>query len=402
MKAKYFCLLLLLCGLRAAAMDKIPAVEIRVAFTNITFSHPIWLCESPDNTKRLFIADHFGHVSILPKNAATTNAQLFLDISDRKPHQGNSEEGLLGFAFHPKFKKNGKFYIHYSGHNPRRSIVSEFHVSATNADVADPASERILFTALQPVKPDNHKGGTLAFGQDGYLYLGLGDGGTVAGDPDNNAQNLNAYLGKILRFDVDHQDDGKQYAVPKSNPFYHDMNAKPEIYAYGLRNPWRMSFDRQTGELWVGDVGQNTWEEIDIIKKGGNYGWRLREGFHGFRTNDTAVVPTIDPIAEYPHNPTLSTNHYGFGMCITGGYVYRGHKLPRLRGAYVYADYMLSTIWALRYEHGQVTAQKELAHAGPEIKPPWNIVSFGEDQDGELYTLCFDGKIRELVEAAKP
>ena len=399
MKAKYFCLLLLLCGRAPAA--ELPAVELRVAFPNLTFNHAIWFCESPDNTKRFFIADHFGRVSVLHKNAATTNAELFLDISDRKPHHGNSEEGLLSFAFHPKFKQNHKFYIHYSGHNPRRSIVSEFTVSATNADVADLSSERVLFEALQPVIPDNHKGGTLAFGKDGYLYLGLGDGGTVAGDPDNNGQNINVFLGKILRFDVDHQDAGKQYAVPPSNPFVGRADAKPEIYAYGMRNPWRMSFDRQTGELWVGDVGQSTWEEIDIIKKGGNYGWRLREGFHGFRTNDTPVVPTIDPIAEYPHNPLLSANTNIYGMSITGGYVYRGHKLPHLRGAYVYADYMMSSIFALRYEHGQVTAQGVLAHQAPEVKPPWNIVSFGEDQDGELYILCFDGKIRELGEVEK-
>ena len=400
MNAKNFILLFYLISfsLRATAGEPLPKVEIKAAFPNLLVDRPLWLCESPDKTGRLFLTEQKGLVWILPSDRAATNRELFLDISDRKTH-GGTEEGLLSFAFHPQFKSNKKFYVYYSEHKPRRSVISEFQVSKTDPNRADLASERVIIEIPQPEQWDNHKGGTIVFGPDGFLYTGLGDGGSVAGDPNNNGQNLDTLLGKVLRLDVNSRRADGQCGIPKSNPFIGQKNARPEIFAFGMRNPWRMSFDRQTGKLWVGDVGQEKWEEIDIIEKGKNYGWRLREGFHSYKTNDVPPsVPWTDPIAEYPHNPAWATNHVGAGVCITGGYVYRGKKLPHLRGVYVYADFVGGTIWGLRYENKKVTTQGILVSQPKDLKKPWNIASFGEDESGELYILAFDGKIYELAE----
>jgi glucose/arabinose dehydrogenase len=388
------CLLSIPSGQAAPVAEPLPKVALKLAFPNLTANRPIWLCEAPDRNRRLFLAEQDGRVWILPTDRNSTNRQLVLDISDRKTHVAN-EEGLLGFAFHPKFKSNRKLYVHYSGHNPRRSIISEFQISKIDPNRADAASERILWEIPQPY--DNHNGGPIVFGPDGYLYIGLGDGGTIQGDPHNNGQRLDTLLGKILRIDVDGKTSGLQYRIPKSNPFVGTNEAQPEIFALGMRNPWRMSFDRKTGKLWAGDVGQEKWEEIDIIEKGGNYGWRLREGFHPYKTNDgPASVNWTDPIVEYPHNPAWATNHVGSGMSVTGGYVYRGKKLPHLYGVYLYADFVSCTIWGLRYENKRVTTQGVLVFNPTDVKR--NIASFGEDESGEIYILAFDGKIYELVE----
>ncbi|MGI8964620.1 MAG: PQQ-dependent sugar dehydrogenase [Limisphaerales bacterium] len=377
---------------RVNAAEPLPSVQMKVAFPNLKFDRPLWLCESSDGTKRLFVAQQAGKILILPNDRNSAETKTFLDISDRKPFEKN-EEGLLGLAFHPQCRTNGKFYIYYSQQNPRRSVISEFQISKTNSDRADKSSERIL---LEIPKPDwNHNGGELIFGPDGLLYIGLGDGGGK-NDQYHNGQNLSSLLAKILRIDVNFQSGNLAYGIPKDNPYIGQENARAETWAYGLRNPWRFSFDRKTGELYCADVGQDKWEEIDLIAKGGNYGWSFREGFHEFGTNaPPANARFIDPILEYPHFAPQTTNHSP-GLSVTGGYVYRGKKLPELDGIYLYADFLTGTLWGLRCENGKVTSHGALVEMPKGLNPPRQISSFGEDAAGEIYILSYDGKIYEL------
>jgi glucose/arabinose dehydrogenase len=333
---------------------------------------PILLTNAKDGSNRVFVASQLGQLYSFENRADVTDSKLILDISDRVQYKDTeNEEGLLGLAFHPKFKTTGELFIYYvTKSQPHTAVVSRFNVSPNNPDQVDPKSEVELLRLPQPFW--NHKGGTLAFGPDEMLYIATGDGG-AANDPFNNAQNLESLLGKILRIDVNNKDQGKQYGIPKDNPFVNQTKTKPEIYAYGLRNPWRMSFDRKTGDLWCADVGQNLWEEINLIKSGGNYGWNVREAMHPFGLKASGPrADLIEPIWEYDHQ---------IGLSITGGLVYRGTKLPDLVGKYVYADYVTGKIWALKYD----TAAKKIIsnEAIPSDKLP--IISFGEDEHGEIY-----------------
>jgi glucose/arabinose dehydrogenase len=316
---------------------------------------------------------------------------------DRKP-LGDNEEGLLGVAFHPAFTNNHLFYVYYTGHEPRRSVISEFKVGDDGR--ADLKSERVLMEVAQPYS--NHNGGQISFGPDGYLYITLGDGG-AANDPHNNAQNMAALLGKILRIDVNTRaalDKQKlAYGIPEDNPFVKlPYGVRPEIWAYGLRNTWRFSWDRQTHQMYGADVGQDLWEEVNILFKGGNYGWCVREGLHPFKPGPVTGRYN-DPIAEYPHNPQIASQspfpHQGYGLSITGGYVYRGAKQPALRGVYVYGDYSLGTVFGLVYKDKKVIDQAIL------LEQPKNIMSFAEDADGELYALTQDGGIQHIVAVGK-
>ncbi|MEO6034142.1 MAG: PQQ-dependent sugar dehydrogenase [Verrucomicrobiota bacterium] len=371
----------------------LPSVKTKVGFPSLKLTRPLWLCEVPDDTKRLFVAQQDGKILILPKDRQGKETKKFLDISDRKPWVQN-EEGLLGFAFHPDYKSNGKFYIYYSQQNPRRSVISEFTVSTSNPDEANKSSERILLEISQP--ESNHNGGELVFGPDGFLYVGLGDGGG-ANDQFHSGQNLSTLLAKILRLDVNSKSGDLQYGIPKDNPFVGTGEARSETWAYGLRNPWRFSFDKKTGELYCADVGQNKWEEIDVIEKGGNYGWSFREGLHEFGTRQPpAGTKFIDPILDYPHNAQIGTNHLP-GLSITGGYVYRGEKIPALQGVYLYTDFVSGTLWGLLYENKKVTAAGVL-ELQPQGVPPRQFASFGEDGAGEIYILGYDGNIYELEE----
>jgi len=393
------------------AADALPQIVLREAYPALKFERPLWLEEAPDDSKRLFVVEQAGKVWLLPKDRNGTEKSIFLDISDRKPLVQN-EEGLLALAFHPQFKTNGKFYIYYSEHSPKRNVLSEMQASRSNPDKADPASERVLLEIPQPYW--NHDGSTVIFGPDGYLYLSTGDGG-LGGDPHLVGQSGHHLLGKILRLDVNSRTGRLPYGIPKDNPFAgkdkdgqpkvdpfdtKPEGVRPEIWAFGLRNVWRMSFDRETGDLWAGDVGQDKFEEVDLITKGGNYGWSVREGFHPYKEQKGRGTP-IDPVIEYPHKADLAAEckfpDHGIGISITGGYVYRGKQNSALRGVYVYADYQMGTIWGLRYEKDQITARGELSKPNPTR----TIASFAEDRDGELYVLSFDGKIYGIVETGK-
>jgi len=392
-----------------AGAQPLPKVRLAPAYPALALDRDLWMSEAPDGSRRMFIAEQNGRILITQKGSDGSVAQEFLNITDRKPHIDKNNEGLLGMALHPGFKTNGLFYVYYNQLNtnrnalyPRRSVISEFKVSATNANLADLASERILLEVQQP--SGGNKGGELCFGPDGFLYIGLGDGES-GNDPAGNGQNPSALLGKILRIDVNGRTEmpgggrGKAgrtlpYAIPADNPFVGEPDlagsgARHEIYAWGLREPWRFSFDRQTGELWAGDVGQDLWEEVDLIVKGGNYGWPVREGSHHFKPGPVGAQ-FIEPLMEYPHKANLLPEsrfpNHGVGACIVGGYVYRGNKYPALRGVYVYADYVVGTIWGMRYENGKLTADAML------LAQPKNIESFSEDNDGELYVLSFDAQ----------
>jgi glucose/arabinose dehydrogenase len=359
----------------------LPTVYLTPAFPRLNFARPVFLTHAGDASDRIFVVEQYGRVRVFKNEHGAAEADVFLDIRD-KVQMKHNEEGLLALAFHPEYKTNGRLFLYYTPKSARgeskRNRLAEYRVSADDPNKADPASERVILDIEQ--KYGNHNGSTLLFGADGYLYMSHGDGG-LANDPDNNAQNLGTLLGKITRIDINNKSDGREYAIPSDNPFVDQAKypgARPEIWAYGLRNVWRMSFDRLTGNLWAGDVGQNAWEEVDLIVKGGNYGWRVREGQHDFLADESVVKSTlIEPLAEYSHRE---------GLSITGGHVYNGDKYPALDGVYFYADYATGRVWGLKYSDGKVQVNGEVL-AGKERT---FIASFGEDEAGELYVCAFD------------
>jgi glucose/arabinose dehydrogenase len=329
--------------------------------------------QANDGSGRLFVVEQGGTIRIIQNGSVLS--QPFLDISSKVITGG--EMGLLGVTFHPNFQQSGKLYVNYvrSSSGQIQSVIAEYQLLASNPNQADPASERILLTVNQVGNFNNHKAGQLAFGPDGFLYFGLGDGGSE-GDPSGNGQNTQTLLGKLMRIDVDATSPGLQYRVPPDNPFA-GGGGLPEIWAFGFRNPWRFSFDRTTGRLFLGDVGQDSFEEVDIVTKGGNYGWNIMEGFHCFNPpsgcNMTGLVP---PIAEYSHAE---------GNAIIGGYVYHGAAIPALQGAYVFGDLGSGKIWALTQTSPNTFTRTLLATTGKFTS------SFGQDQSGELYLVDYGG-----------
>lgn len=352
-------------AVQAAYASQLPdpsGYEWRLIVNGLT--RPVDLQSAFDGSGRLFIIEKYGAIRLFKDGLLSP--QPFLDIDDRVNDYSN-EMGLLGLAFHPNFEQNGYFYVNYTGEGGHTRI-SRF---TARGDIADPNSEQVLMVIDQPFP--NHNGGVVAFGPDGYLYLGLGDGG-AGGDPQKHGQNKASLLGKILRIDVN---NGDPYSIPADNPFGN------EIWAYGLRNPWRMSFDRATGDLWIGDVGQGDWEEIDYLPAGSpggaNFGWSLMEGSYGYDT----VVPQpglLLPAVEYNHD---------FGCSVTGGYVYRG-SMPEWDGVYFYGDYCSGTVWGLTLVDGQWQSQVL-------FEADLRITSFGEDEAGELYLISDTGSVYILA-----
>ena len=301
---------------------------------------PLVLTHAGDGSNRVFVGTQHGVIHVFPNDQKATATKVMLDIQKRVQYNDNTnEEGFLGMALHPKFKETGEIFVFYTPKKENMvNVVARFKLSKDDPTKLDPASEEQILRYEKRLAW-NHDGGTICFGPDGYLYIVHGDGG-LGNDPQENGQNLGVLYAKILRIDVDKTDEGKNYAIPKDNPFVERKGARPEIWAYGIRNVWRMSFDKKTGKLWAADVGQNLYEEINIIRKGGNYGWNRREGLHPFGAK--GVGPNkdmIEPIWEYSHD---------IGKSITGGTVYRGKALPELDGYYLHADYVSSKIWAAR------------------------------------------------------
>lgn len=326
-------------------------------------TRPVDLADLGDGTGRMLVLEQVGVIRIIQDGNLLP--EPFLDLRDRVGGTGN-ERGLLGIALHPRFFENRFFYLNYTDRQGD-TVVSRFTAPEGAANQADAGTEKQLLWVDQPY--GNHNGGVLKFGPDGYLYIGLGDGG-AAGDPHNYGQSMDTLLGKVLRIDVD---NGEPYAVPADNPFA-SGGGKPEIWAYGLRNPWRFSFDRLTGDFYIADVGQGKWEEINFQPAGSaggeNYGWKLREGAHSFEGSPPGGAALIDPVFEYSH---------GDGCSVTGGFVYRGEALAEFRGVYLFADYCSGKMWGLLRSADGSWQARELFQTG------WNITSFGQDAAGELY-----------------
>lgn len=350
---------------------------------NLTFTpvatdleRPTFLTYAPDGSGRLFITEQTGKVRVV--QGGRLRPEPFLDLSGRISCCG--ERGLLSLVFHPDFKNNGFFFVNYTRSPDGATVVARYKV-AEGGSRADPASAKVIITIEQPYA--NHNGGQLAFGPDGYLYIGMGDGGS-GGDPLNAGQSLNTLLGKILRIDVNKEEGGRPYAIPAGNPFVGRQGARPEIWSYGWRNPWRFSFDRETGDMWIADVGQNQWEEINLEPKGKgglNYGWRLMEASACFNPgNNCNNGNLVLPVLEYNHSQ---------GCSVTGGYRYRGKAMPSLRGAYIYGDYCSGRVW-IATEQGGKWAVRQTIETG------YGISSFGEDADGELYLLDHRGTVYRI------
>ena len=344
---------------------------------------PLAVTAAPGDSNRLFVTDKVGRVWIVRDGKPST--MPLLDISARVSH--GSEQGLLGFAFHPGYPGDPRFYVDYT--NPAGdTVVAEWHVSGGNADRADAGSERLLLTVKQPFA--NHNGGAVVFGPDGFLYISLGDGGN-GGDPLGNGQRLDTPLAKILRIDVDTTTAGKPYGIPADNPFLGTAGAAPETFLTGLRNPWRMSFDRETGDLWIGDVGQDRFEEIDVVRAGSsggqNFGWNRMEGNHCYPSGDSCDKTGLTlPVAEYSH---------AFGCSVTGGTVYRGSASPALEGAYLFADYCSGNVWAIDARADRAATLTIVAQTSRPLS------SFGEDASGELYATDLRGALLRVVGSAR-
>jgi glucose/arabinose dehydrogenase len=352
----------------------IPTVRLQRVFPNVSLQRVTGLYQSPDG--RWFALEQAGRVLVFP-DQQDAQSRLFLDLTSKVSTAGN-EEGLLGMALAPDFAQTGVFYLYYAAANPRRTVLSRFQAAG---DAANAGSERVLLEVSQPFP--NHKGGQIGFGPDGFLYVALGDGGS-ARDPMGHGQDLSTLLGSILRIDVS---GNAAYSSPPDNPFAGRQDAAAEIWAYGLRNPWRFSFDLQTGDMWAADVGQNSREEIDVITKGGNYGWAIMEGTQclggGNGCNQNGLIP---PLFDYAAA--------GGNCAVTGGFVYRGQAIAGLRGAYVYADYCSGLLWALRRQGNTAGEQAQIAEAD------FLISSFAQGNDGEIYALehaSSGGSIHKLV-----
>ena len=343
---------------------------------SVSLKSPVFLTHSGDHSGRLFIVEQPGTIRILDRGRLVEVP--FFDITERVRFGG--EQGLLGLAFHPEYRRNGRFFVNYTRKVDGATVIAEYRRSDLESRAG--REERVLVLIPQPYP--NHNGGMILFGPDGYLYIGMGDGGSQ-GDPQNRAQNKDELLGKLLRIDVNSR---APYGIPEDNPYVRG-EARPEIFAKGLRNPWRFSFDRETRDLWLADVGQNKWEEVNIVRKGGNYGWRVMEGLHCFSLQEPCSKATFIP-------PVLEYDHQGGRCSIIGGYVYRGKAIPALVGVYIYGDYCSGEMFSVRTAAG-----------GRVVGEPWvlktnvSISSFGEDDTGEIYLVDHKGAVYQLGPGSK-
>ncbi len=402
--------------LLVSALSSQDGAEIAVRYVDAypkqdRFDRPIFLAHTPADPGHVYVMQQTGTIWRIPEDAESSDRELFMSLDDTVfgPHNGgHNEEGLLGFAFDPAYAKNGFVYVYYSQKTgekevqwpgqdgkarkrmvpERQSVVARYATQAIDDHrEVEEGTELAILTV--PQRWGNHNGGTIEFGPDGHLYIALGDSG-AANDMGGNGQNLGTILATISRIDVRAATEDKPYAIPEGNPFVSVPGARPEIYAYGLRNPWRMSFDRKTGDLWCADVGQNLWEEIDRIVAGGNYGWPVREGLHPFTLYKKPTeadakankASFIEPVADYSHKD---------GISITGGYVYRGKMIPALEGRFIYADYATKRMWAALEDR---KAGKH--HVANLPAAPMMVASFGELPNGELLLCCFNGKLGRL------
>ena len=362
-----------------ARADAFPRLKLQRVAPEIVLRRPVQAVFEPGSDARMYVLEQAGRILVIdPSDREARQGKVFLDITEQVNDAGN-EEGLLSLAFHPDFARNRSFFLYYTALDvarKRSNVLSRWTVDPETGQ-ARKDSERILLTVEDPYS--NHNGGTILFGRDGMLYLSCGDGG-AANDPLSAGQDLGTLLAKILRIDIDREEEGRPYGIPKDNPFVGVAGARPEIWAFGLRNVWRMSFDRKTGELWAADVGQNQWEEVNVVRRGGNYGWNMREGAHAFAGGAPGKFGNdyLEPVVEYPHSE---------GVSITGGYVSRCPAQPALEGVYVYADLVSCKLWGIRADGGARTAGPEVLFTTRNHLP----TSFAEANDGTLYLLTFEG-----------
>lgn len=353
-----------------------PAARADYAFNAFpdlpAFTAPMGVEDPRDGTDRLFVLDRAGQIYVFRNDPTVTSRTLFLDISAEIT--AFAEGGLLGLTFHPNYENNRYFYVHYTSESPQRQVLARFSADPTNPNVALPASKLVILEL--PKVNLIHNGGQITFGPDGYLYWSVGDDGM-----NFQAQDLNVLYGKVLRLDVDNPSGGNQYGIPPGNPFV-GVAGRDEIWAYGFRNPWRFSIDPPTGRLWLGDVGNAGWEEINIVRKGRNYGWPRMEGNECFQPNpcDTAGLNLVPPLYTYAH---------GVAASVTGGFVYRGSRMPSLVGKYIFSDYMTDRVWALSWDGVNPPSVVQLLSL-------FNVPSFGVDKDNELFLSSFDGHIYEI------
>lgn len=367
-------LLLLLSAANAFASPEIsPRFELVPAYPNLSFDDNASAATViPDGSGRVAVGLQRGQIRLLPEDHEATDAPMFLDLRDKLRDETEFEEGLHGIAFHPDFKANGRFYVCYTQRGPRRTVLSEF---IAQGQTVDRRSERVLLEYPHPLA--NHWGGGIAFGADGYLYLGIGDGG-LRDDPYRLGQNLWSLHGKVLRLDVDRRSEGLAYGIPADNPFVDRQEVRPEIWAIGFRNPWGMSFDRKTGTLWCGDVGQERWEEVNLIKRGANYGWSEMEG------PERLAARTVSSEDEASFVKPIHTYGRESGISITGGFVYRGSRLPSLEGQYLFGDWGVGRVWSLKWDRHQESAEAPgLLYERPADGDGFNPTVIVPDADGE-------------------
>ncbi|HRQ88681.1 MAG TPA: PQQ-dependent sugar dehydrogenase, partial [Bacteroidia bacterium] len=377
-----------------------PAVKFEKLYPGLAVERPVTVQIPGDGTNRRFLVEQTGKIRILPADETATEAKLFLDLTGSMGVEKDFEEGLLSLAFHPAYRENGRFYLTFSRQGPKRLVLAEYQVSKDNPDLADPASERILLEVQQPEW--NHNSGNVFFGpKDGLLYFSVGDGGLKNG-VHLLSQKLTSWSGKILRIDVDGRTGSRPYGIPDDNPFINEPNAAPEIWAYGLRNPWGSAIDPETGLYYLADVGQDLYEEINLIEKGGNYGWNYQEATHVFPGRESLMAALgqkpgppadavlIDPIHEYDHSA---------GLSITGGYVYRGSALPDLVGHFLYGDWRSGNFWALHYdpEKKEVVRNLPIEKPADVANPTAQPTGICPDENGEPLVLDWRGAIFRLV-----